>query len=34
MQLVVALVLVPSVMLTLAALLAAEFNGTGAGLGY
>ena len=34
MQLVVALVLVPSVMLTLAALLAAEFNGAGAGLGY
>jgi tight adherence protein C len=33
-QLVVALVLVPSVMLTLAALLAAEFSGTGAGLGY
>jgi len=34
MQLVVAFVLVPSVMLTLAALLAAEFSGTGAGLGY
>ena len=34
MQLVVALVLVPSVMLTLAALLAAEFSGAGAGLGY
>ena len=34
MQLVVALVLVPSVMLTLAALLAAEFTGTGIGLDY
>ena len=32
MQLVVALVLVPSVMLTLGAVLAAEFTGAGAGL--
>jgi tight adherence protein C len=34
MQLVVALVLVPSVMLTLGAVLAAEFTGAGAGLDY
>ena len=34
MQLVVALVLVPSVMLTLAAVLAAEFTGAGAGFDY
>jgi tight adherence protein C len=34
MQLVVAMVLVPSVMLTLGALLAAELTGTGLGLDY